>query len=327
MGMGPQRKVFTPRGLGMVAVAAAAAIAIAVAALALVGEYLEERGRPNSAALEVEDTTYTLRDVARRLNLYLEEIGGRGAKDGSPEKALTAIANRLIEEEILRRFASELGIDVTPEEVDQALRSRLGVPEGGSEGEQAPFPQLLQRELERTGLSEAKYRALVEGDLRRQRASSHFYDQAPIQAESVRFRRIVVRGPAEPVLARLQAGQEFAEVARELSLDLATRANGGEVGWVPRGALDPAMEEALFSLQPGQIGTYNEPSSGLTYIFRVEEMDPRRVLEPPERQAIANRLTQRWVEEKKAQLKIVNYIDPALGDPEKIAWILKEVYG
>jgi peptidyl-prolyl cis-trans isomerase SurA len=52
---------------------------------------------------------------------------------------------------------------------------------------------------------------------------------------------------------RVQAGQaDFAQLARENSQDASAR-NGGDLGWAGPGTFVPEFEEALNSLQPGQI--------------------------------------------------------------------------
>jgi peptidyl-prolyl cis-trans isomerase D len=58
---------------------------------------------------------------------------------------------------------------------------------------------------------------------------------------------------AEAVLERLRAGEDFAEVARETSDDSGSASLGGELGWVERGMMVAPFEEALFSMEPGQL--------------------------------------------------------------------------
>jgi len=55
---------------------------------------------------------------------------------------------------------------------------------------------------------------------------------------------------------RILAGEDFAEVAAEVSEDPASANQGGELGLVGRGLLDPAFEQAAFSLAPE---TLSEP--------------------------------------------------------------------
>ena len=52
---------------------------------------------------------------------------------------------------------------------------------------------------------------------------------------------------------RLDQGEDFAALAAEYSDDLGTSTEGGALGWVGRGALDPAFQQALDDLEPGEL--------------------------------------------------------------------------
>jgi peptidyl-prolyl cis-trans isomerase D len=60
------------------------------------------------------------------------------------------------------------------------------------------------------------------------------------------------REAADAVLARLQGGEDFAALARELSEDSGSASKGGDLGWNPRGRMVPAFDEAQFALEPGE---------------------------------------------------------------------------
>lgn len=53
---------------------------------------------------------------------------------------------------------------------------------------------------------------------------------------------------ANAVLARLDAGEDFATVAKEESQDIPTAKEGGSLGWIERGVIDPEFEDAAFQL-------------------------------------------------------------------------------
>ncbi|MCP3698301.1 MAG: peptidylprolyl isomerase, partial [Aliivibrio sp.] len=53
---------------------------------------------------------------------------------------------------------------------------------------------------------------------------------------------------AEAVLARLDAGEDFAAVAKDASQDIPTAKEGGSLGWIERGVIDPEFEDAAFQL-------------------------------------------------------------------------------
>ncbi len=55
------------------------------------------------------------------------------------------------------------------------------------------------------------------------------------------------------VIRRAKAGEDFAKLARELSQDRASAANGGDLGYVSKGEMVPQFEEALFKLKKGEL--------------------------------------------------------------------------
>ncbi|MBB1520892.1 SurA N-terminal domain-containing protein [Aquipseudomonas guryensis] len=57
----------------------------------------------------------------------------------------------------------------------------------------------------------------------------------------------------EDVKKRLQQGEDFAALAKELSQDPGSAANGGDLGYAGPGVYDPAFEEALYSLKEGEV--------------------------------------------------------------------------
>ncbi len=85
------------------------------------------------------------------------------------------------------------------------------------------------------------------------------------QPEAVKLRHILVRVAEDAPTAdvekarntvlklrlRLDKGEDFAAVAKDGSEDPSS-AQGGELGWIPRGTTVPAFEEAAFALKPGQ---------------------------------------------------------------------------
>jgi peptidyl-prolyl cis-trans isomerase D len=54
-------------------------------------------------------------------------------------------------------------------------------------------------------------------------------------------------------LKRLESGESFEVLAKELSQDPGSAAQGGDLGWFERGIMDPAFEEAAFSMKVGEV--------------------------------------------------------------------------
>ncbi|MFH0264867.1 peptidylprolyl isomerase [Vibrio rumoiensis] len=70
--------------------------------------------------------------------------------------------------------------------------------------------------------------------------------------EQRKVRHILIKddeAKAEKLLAKLKAGADFATVAKENSEDVGSAKQGGDLGWMEKGVMDPAFEEAAFALK------------------------------------------------------------------------------
>ncbi|MFH0256421.1 peptidylprolyl isomerase [Vibrio rumoiensis] len=70
--------------------------------------------------------------------------------------------------------------------------------------------------------------------------------------EQRKVRHILIKddeAKAETLLATLKAGADFATVAKENSEDVGSAKQGGDLGWMEKGVMDPAFEEAAFALK------------------------------------------------------------------------------
>jgi parvulin-like peptidyl-prolyl isomerase len=87
-------------------------------------------------------------------------------------------------------------------------------------------------------------------------------------AERVKVSRILIRvSPRDPDAEKRRALRDsgktrdilmsgtstFSEIARDYSEDPASAAHGGDIGYIPRGALPPTLDKAVFSLAVGQV--------------------------------------------------------------------------
>lgn len=61
------------------------------------------------------------------------------------------------------------------------------------------------------------------------------------------------RARAEEAIRRAKGGEDFAKLAREMSEDTASAAQGGDLGFVGRGEMVPQFEEGVFALAKGEV--------------------------------------------------------------------------
>ena len=106
------------------------------------------------------------------------------------------------------------------------------------------------------------------------------------QPERVRVRHILfmtmdkseaegeeVRAKAEEVLQQLRDGADFAELAKQHSEDPGNADNGGDLGWVTRGMMDPAFEDASFALQTGALSPQPVKSEFGYHLIRLDDRE------------------------------------------------------
>jgi peptidyl-prolyl cis-trans isomerase C len=113
---------------------------------------------------------------------------------------------------------------------------------------------------------------------------------------------------------RLKAGEDFASLAEQDSDDM-YRINGGDLGWVHRGRLEPEYEKVVFALRVGELSEPFRTPEGFC-IVKVEGHEPSRQMKFEEVSAIIqaelekkklNELRESWVAQVKqgAQIEIL----------------------
>jgi foldase protein PrsA len=285
-------------------------------------EELEKWGRPGSTAVQVEDTRYRLDYFANRLTMYVDQNGGPGIVQ--PSTALPAVSDLLIQEEVVRRFAGELDVTATEDEIREEIASRLGIT-----ADDESFDVVFQQELARSELSETDYRQMIEAAAVTGKLREKFLTEVPESADSVHYRQIVVGEPAkaDELVTEIEGGADFAALAAEdFNLDFANKENGGDVGWVPRGILDASTEELVFALQPGDLSEQIPTARGILVVEMLEK-DGDHPVEEDQKEPLAGRLFAGWVEGKKQSLSIVNNMDVRGNfDQDKVGWVVARVY-
>ncbi len=128
----------------------------------------------------------------------------------------------------------------------------------------------------------------------------------PIQDE-VKARHILVKTEEEAndVVKALQAGESFAALARSVSTDTGSGAQGGELGWATHGKYVKEFEDYAWS---GKIGDVSGPikSQFGYHIIQIEAREPRSLTDQ-EQQDVQTKTFSDWLTKTKTDKKTQTY--------------------
>ncbi len=167
---------------------------------------------------------------------------GLGEADGAAKQK---VLDLLVEQELIRQTAAAQGVTASDDEVNASINQMI------QDTGQDAFNGWLQANL----YSPDEFREVIRLQLISTKMTAPIADAVPQKADQVHARHILVNteGEANEVLAKLQGGQDFATLASQYSVDVTSKNSGGDLGWFPHGGLlIPEIEDAAFSLQPGQ---------------------------------------------------------------------------
>ncbi|MFP3897050.1 MAG: peptidylprolyl isomerase [Anaerolineales bacterium] len=236
----------------------------------------------------------------------------------------TSVLNEMIDYELARQECEQRDITVSSEEVERRLESQFGynpdpptpapTPITSTENitptptvEPMTYEEYVEQSenwfettAEQTGFTKNDFLDLLEKSLYYEKLAEAIGDEVPTTTEQIRARHILVETEeeAEEALARLEAGEEFATVAAEVSQDESNKDQGGDLGWFARGGMVPEFEEVAFDMEPGEISDVVETSFGF-HIIKVEERDENRELSESELQQMQQQAAQEWFAERR----------------------------
>ena len=116
------------------------------------------------------------------------------------------------------------------------------------------------------------------------------------QQEEIRARHILVKTEeeAKAIIAELDAGKDFIEIAKEKSTD-PNKSEGGDLGYFSKGRMVPEFEEAAFALEPG---TYSKTPVQSQFGFHVIKIEDKRTAPPPSYEDVQQQVRQLVMRDK-----------------------------
>jgi foldase protein PrsA len=234
-------------------------------------------------ALNISSSGGTNRDAVALVNgepVGREELFEAMYATGGKEALEQLIAKKLIVQEAIKN-----GLEISEDELEEEI---VGIIDESFGGSYEDFLSVLNL----YGLNEEAFRedarlnllvrklAMAEIETTDEEARQ-FYEENRFlfeQPEEVETRHILVetRATADQVLAMLNEGGDFGELAAEYSIDFSNKDNEGYLGFFSRGTMVPEFEEVAFALEIGEISSPVETDFGfhiIELLDRKEEVE------------------------------------------------------
>jgi parvulin-like peptidyl-prolyl isomerase len=107
----------------------------------------------------------------------------------------------------------------------------------------------------------------------------------------------------------IDAGTDFAEIAKQYSDDAESKEKGGDIGWVARGMIvEPAAEERAFGTEPGKVAAPITLSTTQWIVYKVLEKEASRDLDEDQTKRISENAYQYWLERQKLEHGVDKHI-------------------
>lgn len=262
------------------------AAAVIVLVLAMLGAgYYREYVAP------FHRTIITVDDVSLDMGYFLKRTRLAGV---DPMLMLEVLTH----EQFVKLGAPRYGIEARPDDVNRELRR---VARGESETiSESEFKEWYRQQLNETGLSDAEYKEIVATSLLAASLHEYLAERVPTVGEQVQLHAIVFATyeDAQSARARWEAGEEFADLARELSVDEQSRERVGDLGWLPRGILGSKLDTVVFSLAPGEVSEPLRMEENEYCLFMVSEKDAARQIDENHVQILKDGALQDWLSEE-----------------------------
>ncbi|HVM12834.1 MAG TPA: peptidylprolyl isomerase [Egibacteraceae bacterium] len=286
----------------------------------------EGAGSPNAAAT-VNGEEIPIAEVQERFDAvrenpqFAEQLEGEEG-EAFEQQVQAEILTGLIRSRLLHQGAEELGVELTEEDID-AKREEIIEEVGGEEAfEQIVEDNNLTEETIRSQLRDLAMQDLVGEELTADLAADDEEVQAAYDetygTASARHILTETEDEANQVLERLEAGEDFGELAAEVSTDPSASENQGDLGEFSRDQMVPEFSDAVFAAEEGETIGPVESQFGF-HVIEVLEIDEGPPIEDVEDELREDLLSeerdqavQEWLVEQSQAAEVT--VNPRFGE-------------
>ncbi len=285
-------------------------------------------------ALIINDARFTWGDYMTRLRMLIAEAQAIGTwQPESMNNLVFDMVNEMERQEIIRQYAPLENVVVTPEDVEIEVRARiLGRTDvDNPDISEAEFRERLRLRLEILKVSEEFFEDIARGRALERKLEAVLQENLPVKVEQRHLYEIRFDSTetglerARAALDRIDAGESFMDLARELSDDDTAAEAGGDLGWIPYG-INEKYNEVLYDLRDGEVSSPVLTNTGASLFMAVGEPELRDVRED-HRPTLERQTLQAWIALRRTELVEADALSRPGGglSSERYQWVLDQL--
>ena len=211
-----------------------------------------------------------------------EEITEADLNDVLVERYGAETLNTMISETIIEKEVDKADIEVSEEEIEEELEN-MAAQYGGMQG--------LQMAMQQAGLEEENLKEEIETNIALEKllepemditdeAMKEYYEENKAdfkEEEQVKASHILVETEeeAEEIAGKLEDGEDFAELAKENSIDPGSKEEGGDLGYFAQGQMVKEFNDKAFSMEVDEISEPVETENGFHIILLEDKKEAK----------------------------------------------------
>ncbi|NOU84306.1 peptidylprolyl isomerase [Paenibacillus sp. LMG 31460] len=229
----------------------------------------------------------------------------------------------LITEELINQEGQKTGVQITDEDIQQEISLIQGSYSSNDEFQQAltSYGMTLD-DLKKNMKTQVLLKKILEPQVTiSDDEIKQYYDEnieslkVPEQIQASHI-SVTTKEEADAILAELKKGTDFATLAKDKSLDTATKDTAGALGYISSGNMEETFDTAAFALAVGETSSAVQTSTGYDIIKVTDHKAAYTPTMEEKKEDIKTTLTNQklstlsstWLQEKKSQSTVENYL-------------------
>jgi peptidyl-prolyl cis-trans isomerase C len=275
---------------------------------------------------KVEGTAITRTDLDRAMSVLIAQ---NRIQPGTTPEAMKAAQSAALDQLIYAELMYQQGLKTPPADLDKQIDFKMAQNKG-----KFPSPELFEDALKKSGVTEKDLTEITKKDIIisnyietkivptitvSDEEIKNFYNENRdklVEEPQVKASHILIgvdagapaetkqkaREKAEGILKELNAGKDFAEMAKTNST-CPSKDQGGDLGFFGKGQMVPEFEQAAFALKPGELSKVVETQFGY-HIIKVTE---RKDAEPPKLEELKEKIAA-FLKGQKTQKSVFDFV-------------------